>query len=98
MSSADQEDGMAEVETEGGAGRTASEDETSRAETARPGAVPPVRSGAPARDAAARGSESGSEITRARIHEVERLIRAHVRLTPAVEVSAADFGLSGPPV
>jgi threonine dehydratase len=34
-----------------------------------------------------------SEITRARIAATEKLIRPHIRRTPAIEVDAADFGV-----
>src|SRR5690348_5895333 len=41
---------------------------------------------------------AGRGITRERIAEVERLIRPHIRRTPAVEVAAADFALVGEPL
>jgi threonine dehydratase len=46
------------------------------------------------------GTAKGGEarITRSRIAEVERLIRPHVRRTPAVEVASEDLGLEGPPI
>jgi threonine dehydratase len=41
---------------------------------------------------------AGRGITRERVAEVERLIRPHIRRTPAVEVAAADFALVGEPL
>jgi threonine dehydratase len=46
----------------------------------------------------ARAGTSELERMRGRIQEVERLIRPHIRRTPAVEVAAADFGLAGEPI
>lgn len=39
--------------------------------------------------------QSTSEITPERISDVERIIRTHIRHTPVMKVSMADFGLSG---
>jgi len=44
------------------------------------------------------GRGADEPITRERIAEVERLIRPHIRRTPAVEVTASDFGLAGSPL
>lgn len=44
------------------------------------------------------GARRGAGIDRAAVEATEAAIRPHVRLTPTLEVAAADFGLEGPPL
>jgi len=43
-------------------------------------------------------TEATSPIDRAAVERAMALIRPHVRLTPVLEIAAADLGLAGPPV